>query len=697
MRNLSLVLFLTACAGGDAPPENLTEEAPDATETVADAPSEDNLTSEQIATEMESSLDRSTQACDDFYQFACGGWLEKTELPADKARYTRSFTSIYDRNQEFLKDILVKAAEDPGDDEGMKKVGAVYGSCMDEAAVEKAGTDPLKPLLAQVDGITDLKSLSKTWGAMGNINVGSPLGASVFADFKDPDLNIMHMGQDGLGLPDRDYYLELDDDGKAMLADYQAHIVKMLVLAGASEESATTDAAAIVDFETKLATVHVARAELRDPEKNYHRIERAGAKALFTNLDLDAFFEGVGYDVQTISVERPEVYEATDKLLGETDIEVLKAYTRWHVVDMASNSLDKGFVDQNFAFYGKRLRGQQELRPRWKRCVSLTQGHLGDVLAQLYVDKKFAGSSKEKADEMILDIEHAFEKGLPELTWMDKATQERAVEKVGTLKNKIGYPKKWRDFSKLDVETGGHFDKSIALRRHTSKYWLDKVGNPVDKDEWFMSASDVNAYYNPLNNEMAFPAGILQPPFFHKDYPAALNYGAIGMVMGHELTHGFDDSGAKFAPDGKMVEWWAPEATEKFEAKTACVEKQYSGFEVLPGVNLNGKLTLGENIADLGGIKETHVAYQMWVEKHEAEAEMNGFSGEQQLFVAFAQGWCTLMTDEMLKERVATDSHSNAKWRVNGPLMNLPAFGDAFECEVGSAMRPVEDEICAVW
>lgn len=691
-RVLTLCLFLGACAGGHTPPNTAVETQAEEQKTTPNG-----LGLDEIASDMESALDRETQPCDDFYQFACGGWLEKKKLPDDMSRYTRSFTSIYERNQLFMRNVLERVAAEPGEDADLQKLAAVYQGCMDEESIEAAGITPLTPLWEQIDAVSDLKGLSYLWGVLSGTGVSSPIAMAVYGDFKNPDLNILHMGQGGLTLPDRSYYLATDEKGLALLTQYREHIAKMFTLAGTPEGESAELATQIVALETKFATAHIPRAEQRDPEANYHRLEREGAKALFKHLVLDEYFRGAGYDVQPINVERPEVYERLDTVLGAADLDLLKAYTRWHVLVEVANSLSKSFVEEQFTFFGKQLRGQSEIRPRWKRCTGLAENHLGDVLSKVYVGEMFAGSSKSKAEEMILDIEHAFEEGLPSLSWMDEETRARAVEKVGTLKNKIGYPKAWRDFSGLEVSTGGHFEQALAMKRFSSKFWMDKVGNPVDKEEWFMPASAVNAYYNPLNNEMAFPAGILQPPFFHKDYPAALNYGAVGMVMGHELTHGFDDSGAKFAPDGKMVQWWAPESTERFEEKTTCVEKQYDGFEVLPGLNLNGKLTLGENIADLGGIKLTHAAYKAWVKRNTPETEMAGFSGEQQLFVGFAQSWCTLMTDEMKKERAATDSHSNAKWRVNGPLMNLPAFGEVFECEVGSPMRPDPKDTCEVW
>lgn len=651
-----------------------------------------------FAEALESSLDRTVDPCADFYQYACGGWIANTVLPSDKSRYTRSFSVIADRNEELLHGLLEQAAKDPGEDANLAKVGAVYGSCMDEAAVDAAGVTPIEPLLAQIDAATDLAGLAHLMGELALVDVSIPVGIGVYGDFDDPNLNILHMGQSGLGLPDRDYYLELDEDGQKLLSDYQAHVALMLQKLGASAEQATADAAAIVAFEGQLAAVHLPRADLRDPTLNYHRVEREGAVALFKSFPLDQVFAGMGYaDLKQINVERPEVFEATDKVLAATELATLKAYLRWHLLDATAGSLSSDLVAADFAFFGKRLRGQAEDRPRWKKCVGVTQGHLGDVLSQLYVERAFAGESKAKADEMILDIETAFQNGLDDLAWMDDETRARAKEKVATLDNKIGYPKKWKDFSGLNVAEGGYFDKVLAMRRFTSTFELNKVGNAVDRDEWFMSASDVNAYYNPLANEMAFPAGILQPPFFDASFPAAANYGAIGMVMGHELTHGFDDTGAMFDPQGKMVQWWAPEATERFKEATDCVVNQYDRYEVQPGLAVKGELTQGENIADLGGIKETYDAYHLWVDKHGAEPELAGFTGDQVVFLAFAQGWCSIITPEVERERIATDTHSPPRFRVNGPLADLPAFGQAFGCKKGSPMRPKPKNACTVW
>ena len=684
-----LLALAFACNKGaetTAAPEAAAEDAGAAPATSEAMSLEESITS---------ALNPEAGACNDFYEYACGGWLESTELPGDKTRWTKSFSVIHERNQELLKTIMEEAISNPGDDANLQKIGAVYGSCLDMETIDAVGTAPLEPWLAKVNSIDSLESLMKVHGELQLVNIAGPIGGGVYGDFKTPDMNILHVGQAGLGLPDRDYYLELDDKEQALLNDYEAHIARMLGIAKASETPAE-DAAKIVAFETKLAEIHVPRDELRDPTATYNRIEREGLQKLIPDLPLDPFFAGLGYEgITTINVEAPVYFEKLNALLKATELDTLKAWLTWHTVDGFSTNLTTELDEANFDFYSAKLRGQKEQEPRWKRCVNTTSGYLGDAIGQAYVDRAFEGDSKDIALTMIIEIEHAFEAGLPALAWMDDKTREGAVEKVGTLANKIGYPDAWKDYSTMDLKDGEHFNNVVAGRTWSSQFELNKVGNKVDPNEWFMAPSDVNAYYNPLANEMAFPAGILQPPFFDKDFPMSMNFGAIGMVMGHELTHGFDDSGRKFDPQGKMEEWWAPEASEKFEAAASCVEEQYNAVEALPGMNINGKLTMGENIADIGGIKETHAAYLRWLETNGAEPEIGGFTGEQQLFLAFAQGWCTLATDELIKERLTTDSHSPPKARVNEPLKNLPAFGKAFGCEVGDPMMP--EDVCEIW
>jgi predicted metalloendopeptidase len=426
-------------------------------------------------------------------------------------------------------------------------------------------------------------------------------------------------------------------------------------------------------------------------------VDIAGVKKLAPGLDWDAFLQGLGYPgLVEINVFTPEFFSALEKTVQATPVETLQAYLKSDLARGAAPHLAKAWVDANFEFYGKALGGQEEIEPRWKRCVDATEAALGEAVGKLYVDKAFAGESKKVALEMIHDIENAFEKSLPSLAWMDDATRQRAVEKKNALGNKIGYPDKFRDYSKMKVVPGDYFGNLLAGVAFEFRRQGDQVGKAKDPMEWRMTPQQVNAYYTPLNNEIVFPAGILQPPFFNKDFPAAMNYGAIGMVVGHELSHGFDDQGRKFSPTGKLEEWWAPEVSKKFEERAKCIADQYSALEVEPGVKVNGQLTLGENIADVGGLKQAYSAYKTWEARHGGKGPTIGdLTPDQLFFVAHAQAWCSLQTPEFQRMQVTVDSHSPSKFRGSVPEMNNPAFAEAFACQAGTPMAPANR--CEVW
>lgn len=666
---LSLVFTLAGC-GPKAVPEPVAPEAPEGS----------------VAAEIEAALDRSVDPCDDFYQFACGGWMASNEIPSDQVRWGRSFSEIAKRNEELLRTIL--------EEDTSSRPGVLYATCMDTEAIDAAGAAPLEPLFAKIDAAADKKAFAGVAGELGAVGVDLLFGAWPSADYEDPDLTVLHILQGGIGLPDRDYYL--GDRGASLREGYLAYVSGTLGLAGASEADAAAQAEAIVAFETRLAEISRPRSELYDPSTTHHRKTRAELAELSPGMDFEGLFAGLGHDVQAINVMTPEYFEALSTVLDETDLDTLKAYARYHTAAQLTPYLSSAFVDQRFAFFGKQLSGQQEQRPRWKRCVSQVDRAVGELLGKAYVDRAFAGASKDIALEMIGGIEKAFEEGLADLEWMDDDTRAKAAEKAQQVTNKIGYPDEWETYEGLDFESGQHFANMLAVNTWGVNDALAKVGQPVDKTEWYMSPPTVNAYYNPSANEIVFPAGILQAPFFDASYPRALNYGAIGMVVGHELTHGFDDDGRKFDGAGKMHEWWAPEVAERFEERAACVVEQYGGYEV-EGTALNGELTLGENIADLGGIKQAYRAYVAWVEANGAEADVAGFTPEQLVFLGFAQSWCSEATPEYAVMQATVDSHSPAQYRVHGSLVNTPEFGEAFGCEVGSPMRPSEDEICEVW
>ncbi len=436
---------------------------------------------------------------------------------------------------------------------------------------------------------------------------------------------------------------------------------------------------------------------MRQLDQLYHRQDRAGLLELTPDLPWDLFFESMGRpEAQDINVMTPEFFSSLEILLGEADWPQLKTYLTWHVVDQSASRLPAAFVDADFDFYGVKLSGQDQIQPRWKRCVSATSGALGEVVGQLYVERMFGGDSKEKALEMIHDIEAAFGANLETVDWMDDGTRGRAHEKLAALRDKIGYPDRWRDYSELDLSAGSYFGNAMAADRFNFDFEAGKIGEPVDKEEWGMTPQTVNAYFSTVGNEIVFPAGVLQPPFFHRDFPAAMNYGGIGWGIGHELTHGYDDQGRKFDFSGTMTDWWEPEVAAKFEERAACVADYYSGFEVEAGLNINGELTLGENIADVGGLKLVHQAYKIWEDRHGSpEPFVEGLTNEQLVFVAAAQTFCAVSSPEFLRMQVTTDPHTPAQFRVLGTMSSLPAFAEAFGCEPGTPMNPVEQ--CEVW
>jgi len=646
-----------------------------------------------FAKDVTAALDAGKDPCVDFYQYACGSWLESAKIPADRASWTRSFSTIDDRNEDLVLGILKAAAADPGTNPDTQRIGAYFGSCMDEAAVDAAGAGPIKPLLARIDAVTDTKTFARAVGEM-QLYTSPLFGAYADGDFKDPKQVILHVFQGGLGLPDRDYYLKEGADAQALRDAYVAHIGEQLKRAGVAEPEAA--AKAVFAFELDLAKTHKPPEELRDPVATYHRIDRVGLQALSPHFDWAEVFAGQGFpDLTAINVTDPDQIKAMDVLLAAQKPETLRAYLKWHVVKATAGQLDKGFAQANFDFFGAKLVGQKEMRSREKRCVDWSTAAYGEIIGKVYVEKAFPGNSKGIAVGMITDIEASFETNLATLDWMDDETRVKAVEKMKKIKNKIGYPDVWRDYSALNPKKDSFFDNWLTATQFEAKRQYKKVGGPTDPGEWYMTPAEVNAYYNPLGNEIAFPAGILQPPFFDASYPPAMNYGAIGMVMGHELTHGFDDGGAQFDGDGRLVQWWNDQAVKKFGERTQCVVDQYNGYTLRDDLKVNGELTQGENIADLGGLKQSYYAFLRREPKAKEPSAVPGLTNEQLFFVAFAQGWCSKITPQMEQLRVTTDPHSPPRFRVNGPASAFPEFAKAFSCKDGAPMAPTQR--CTVW
>ena len=690
-----LAAAAAACAGTHdaARPAAQPSAAPPSAATAARA--EGRLTPAQVAAAVESAMDRSADPCVDFYQFACGTWRRNTPIPPDKSRWSRSFSAIDERNHEDLRDILEAASRDPRVEPGLATIGRYYAACMDEEAIERAGTAPLRASLDEIAAIGDLPSFMEAAGRMHRSGLAVLFRSRVQPDYKDPGTDIAYYLQAGLGMPDRDYYVKDDERSRGLRGKYAAHVARMLGLLGEPAAQAETEAADILAFETRLAQASLPREETRDPEKIYHRVERAGLEKEAPGLPWEPYFRGAGYPALTaISVGMPGYFAALSATVPATPLPTLRAYLRWHLVHGTAGTLPKAFVDEDFDFFGRTLSGQKEIEARWKRCVTATDGALGEILGRAFVERRFSGDSRPVALEMIRGIENSLKDAFPRLAWMDDATRARAGEKLSEVSNKIGYPDRWRDYSALQVSPGDYFGDARAAAAFEFRYQHDKVGGPVDRGEWRMTPPTVNAYYNANYNEMVFPAGILQPPFFHRDYPRAMNYGGIGVVMGHELTHGFDDQGRKFDGEGHLRAWWEPAATDRFKERAACVQSLYSSYEIEPGVHVNGALTLGENIGDLGGIRESFHAYRAGPAGGDP-SPVEGLTSDQLFFVAFAQTWCENITPERARVLVTTDSHSPARFRVQGPVSNSPDFAQAFACAPGTPMNPKDK--CEVW
>jgi endothelin-converting enzyme/putative endopeptidase len=641
----------------------------------------------------ETALDPSVNPCDDFYTYACGGWLKRTEIPADRGQWIRSFSEIDERNRNQLKKILDdlaagKKSEDPYGD----KLAAFYGACMDEDKIEKNADGQLKDLLKNVDAITDLNSLAKEV-ARAHLGIGNPMfNFHSQQDFKDANLVIAGVDQGGLGLPDRDYYLKDEGKFKEIRGKYEQHVAKMLGFAG--DANAAKDAATVMRIEKALAQASLSRTDRRDPKKVYHRIELAGLEKTAPRFPWKLYLAELGQpSLTTINVAVPAFFTALDGLLPKTPIADWKVYLRWNAIHGAAPMLSKKFVDENFDFYGKTLQGTDQILPRWKRCVDATDHALGEALARPFVRLTFGADGKADTQAAVKNVEASMEANLKSLTWMDDATRAKAFEKLHAIMNKIGYPDQWRNYDKLEVDRDSFLNSMWRASVFESQRDLSKIGKPVDRNEWEMTPPTVNAYYEPSLNEMVFPAGILQTPFYSRSASTPVNYGAIGMVMGHELTHGFDDEGRQFDAKGNLTDWWSPSVSAEFDKRAQCVVDQYNGYTVYDQ-HLNGKLTLGENIADLGGMKLAHAAY-VAQRKEKAPLKVGKFTDEQLFYLGYAQAWCGKRREATARMRVTTDPHSPPEFRVNGPLSNLPEFATAFQCKPGAKM--VRQTQCVVW
>ncbi|MCP4444326.1 MAG: M13 family metallopeptidase [Myxococcales bacterium] len=640
-----------------------------------------------------SALNRDVNPCDDFYEFACGGWLANTEIPSDKSRYGR-FTQIHERNEATLHAVLEEARAGKLQSPVAAKLGAYYGTCMDEAAVEQAGISAIKPLLKIAGSVKNTKTLDKAIVDLQKDGIGVLFHLASTPDFIDATKMVGNLGQGGLGLPDRDYYLKDDERSKGIRKAYVEHVTAMFGLIGMSGKQAAKAASEVMDIETALAKATMSRVDQRDPENIYHKIDRAGVEKLVPSFDWGTYFSAMGVpDIQEITVDSEEFFAHLDSVRGDMKPAAWKSYLSWHVVHKTAALLPKVFVEENFKL-DQTISGAKEIRPRWKRCVSSTDNALGEMLAQPYLERMFTPVAKEGADAMVQGITGAFGKVVHGIDWMSDETKTKALGKLGTISPMFGYPEQFKSYD-WEIDTTNHAANAMTSRKFEKARDLAKIGKPYDRSEWFMSPQTTNAYYNPQANQMVFPAGILQPPFFSESAHVPVNLGAMGMIVGHELTHGFDDSGAKFDGDGNMNNWWAADDLKKFEERGECVVAQYESYKPLEDLHLNGKLTLGENIADIGGVKLAFMAYREMLANAEKQLVADGFTEDQQFFMAVGQAWCSRSREEVIRMLAVTDPHSPSNFRVLGALTNTPEFSEAFSCEKGSNMNPVDT--CTVW
>jgi endothelin-converting enzyme/putative endopeptidase len=638
-------------------------------------------------------MDTKVDPCTDFFTYSCGGWIKNNPIPPDQTSWS-VYSKLEDDSKLLLQDILETASKPaPDRSAGQQKIGDYYAACMDERAINANGLKSLKGYFEKISAIRSKPDLAEAVAEMADDDVLFSFGSD--QDFKDSSQVIAEAGQGGLGLPDRDYYLKEDAKSKELLRAYVAHVQKMFELLGDRPQAAAAEAQAVARIETALAQASLTRVELRDPQRLYHKMSRLELQELSPSFLWGTYFTKVGVgSVQSLNVAMPNFFKAMSAELDKEDLANWKTYLRWHLIHANAPYLPAAFVKENFAFYGKTLRGAEQLEPRWKRCVGYVDNDIGEALGQAYVERAFSPEAKQRALQMVKQIEAAMQQDIENLPWMTGPTKQQALVKLHAVVNKIGYPDHWRDYSALRIAAGDEMGNVLRARRFEFDRQLAKIGKPVDRGEWGMTPPTVNAYYNSQMNDINFPAGILQPPLFSAYSDDAPNYGDTGGTIGHELTHGFDDEGRQFDSLGNLRDWWTPEDAKQFEQRASCISDQYSTYVVVDDIKINGKLTLGEDVADLGGLMLGYMAWQDQTKDQKLEP-LEGLTPEQRFFIAYGQSWCGSTRDQTKRLRATIDPHSPEKYRANGVVSNMPEFQGAFHCQGGAPM--VRQNRCRVW